>query len=304
MRYAVIGGAGFIGSYLTKQLLKNGHNVVVVDNLHSGKKENIDNFEKIEFHNIDIRNYQDMEKNLKNIDGIFHLAALTDVQESFEKPEEYHDVNVKGLENVFKIAKNNEIKVVFASSASVYGNVDKIPISEDTSKNPINPYGKTKLEGEKLAIEYAGKNLSVIGLRYFNVFGIGQNFTYAGVITKFLDRLKNKMPPIIFGDGSQTRDFIYIDDIVDANIQSMNSKTNSGFFNIGTGKATTILELSNLMIKLSDNNFEPIFEDALEGDIKKSVANIENTSKFLEWKAKTKLDYGLSIIISAQLSEQ
>jgi len=301
MRYAVIGGAGFIGSHLTKQLLKDGHDLVIIDNLHSGKKENIDNLEKIEFHNIDIRNYQDLEKNLKNIDGIFHLAALTDVQESFEKPEEYHDVNVKGLENVFKIAKNNEIKVIFASSASVYGDVDKIPISEDISKNPINPYGKTKLAGEKLATEYAGKNLSVIGLRYFNVFGIGQNFTYAGVITKFLDRLRNKMPPIIFGDGSQTRDFIYIDDIVDANIQSMNSKTKSGFFNIGTGNATTVLELSYLMIKLSGNSFEPIFEDTLEGDIQKSVANTENSSKFLDWESKTKLDDGLSIIMSTKL---
>jgi UDP-glucose 4-epimerase len=301
MRYAVTGGAGFIGSHLTKQLLKNGHNVIIIDNLHSGKKENIDNFEKIEFHNIDIRNYQDMEKNLKNIEGIFHLAALTDVQESFEKPEEYHDVNVKGLENVFKIAKNNKIKVVFASSASVYGNVNKIPISEDISKNPINPYGKTKLEGEKLATEYTKKNLSVIGLRYFNVFGIGQNVTYAGVITKFLDRLKNKMPPIIFGDGSQARDFIYINDIVDANIQSMNSKTNSGFFNVGTGKATTVLELSYLMTKLSGNNFEPIFENILKGDIQKSVANTENANKFLDWEAKIKLYDGLSTMMSGKL---
>ena len=105
MRYAITGGAGFIGSHLTKQLLKNGHNVIIIDNLHSGKKENIDNFEKIEFHNIDIRNYQDMEKNLKNIDGIFHLAALTDVQESFEKPEEYHDVNVKDQKMYLKLQK-------------------------------------------------------------------------------------------------------------------------------------------------------------------------------------------------------
>jgi nucleoside-diphosphate-sugar epimerase len=300
MRYAVTGGAGFIGSHLTKQLLKNDHKVIVIDNLHSGKKENIKNLKNVEFHNIDIRNYYDMEKNLKNVDGVFHQAALTDVQESFEKPEEYYDVNVKGLENVFKIAKSNEIKVVFASSASVYGNVNKMPISEEILKNPINPYGKTKLEGEKIAKEYNKNNLSAIGLRYFNVFGIGQNSTYAGVITKFLNRLKNKMPPIIFGNGTQTRDFIYIDDIVDANIQSMNSKINSGFFNIGTGKSTSMLELSNLMIKLSTNNFKPMFKEALRGDIKKSVANTTNTNKFLEWKAKTKLEDGLSTILSTK----
>jgi len=300
MRYAVTGGAGFIGSHLTKQLLKNDHKVIVIDNLHSGKKENIKNLKNVEFHNIDIRNYHYMEKNLKNVDGVFHQAALTDVQESFEKPEEYYDVNVKGLENVFKIAKSNEIKVVFASSASVYGNVNKMPISEEILKNPINPYGKTKLEGEKIAKEYNKNNLSAIGLRYFNVFGIGQNSTYAGVITKFLNRLKNKMPPIIFGNGTQTRDFIYIDDIVDANIQSMNSKINSGFFNIGTGKSTSMLELSNLMIKLSTNNFKPMFKEALRGDIKKSVANTANTNKFLEWKAKTKLEDGLSTILSTK----
>jgi nucleoside-diphosphate-sugar epimerase len=152
---------------------------------------------------------------------------------------------------------------------------------------------------KKIAEEYNKKNLSVIGLRYFN--GIGQNSTYAAVITKFLNRLKNKMLPIIFGNCTQTRDFIYIDDIVDVNIQSMNSKINSGFFNIATGKSTSMLELSNLVIKLSTNNFKPIFKEALEGDIKKSVANITNTNKFLEWKAKTKLEDGLSTILSTKL---
>jgi len=293
MRFAVIGGAGFIGSYLTKQLLKNGHYVLVIDNLHTGKKENLKSLVNMEFCNIDIRNYHGLEKVLKNLDGIFHEAALTDVQESFEKPEEYYDVNVNGTENIFKIAKNRDIKVVFASSASIYGNVDKMPITEDLPSNPINPYGKTKVEDEKLAREYSKKELSVIGLRYFNVFGIGQTLTYAGVIIKFLDRLKNKTPPIIFGDGKQRRDFIYIDDVVEANIQSMLSNTNSGFFNIGTEISTSILELANLMIKLSGNNFNPIFKKSLEGDIKKSIADTGKVKEFLGWKSKISLEEGL-----------
>jgi UDP-glucose 4-epimerase len=297
MRFAVIGGAGFIGSYLTKQLLKNGHYVLVIDNLHTGKKENLKNLENMEFYNIDIRNYLELQKVLKNIDGIFHEAALTNVQESFEKPEEYYDVNVNGTENIFKIANNCDIKVVFASSASIYGNVDKMLITEDTPSNPINPYGKTKVECEKLAKKYSKRGLPVIGLRYFNVFGIGQTLTYAGVITKFLTKLENKMPPIIFGDGKQIRDFIYVDDVIEANIQAMLSNTNLGFFNIGTGKSTSILELANIMIKLSGNNFNPIFKKSLQGDIRKSIADIVKINEFLGWKSKISLEEGLKKII-------
>lgn len=297
MRFAVIGGAGFIGSYLTKRLLKDDHCVLVIDNLHTGKKENLENLQNLEFHNIDIRNYEELDKVLKNLDGIFLEAALTVVQDSFENPEEYHDVNVTGTENIFKIAKNREIKVVYASSSSIYGNVDKIPIKENIPKNPINPYGKTKVEDEKLAEQYSKEGLSVIGLRYFNVYGIGQTITYAGVITKFLDRLKNKTAPIIFGDGEQVRDFIYIDDVIEANIQAMLSDIKTGFFNIGTGTVTSILELANLMIKLSNNNFNPIFEKALEGDVRMSMADITKAEEILGWKSKTKLEDGLSSIL-------
>jgi len=180
----------------------------------------------------------------------------------------------------------------------VYGNVEKIPITEDFPKNPINPYGKTKLEDEKLAEKYSKEGLSVIGLRYFNVFGIGQTITYAGVITKFLDRLKNKTPPIIFGDGKQVRDFVYIDDVIEANIQAMLSDIKVGFFNIGTSVSTSILELANIMIKLSNNNFEPIFDKSLEGDVRMSQADTAKTKNVLNWESKIKLEEGLSVILN------
>ena len=190
MRFVVTGGAGFVGSYLVKLLVKKGHNVVVIDNLHKGKKENLDEvLDKIEFLNIDIRDYDLMEKNMRDIDGVFHQAALTVVQDSFDKPKEYHDVNVVGTENIFKLAHKNNFKVVYASSSSVYGHKNNIPIKETESREPINPYGQTKLDDEYLVKKYSKMGVKIIGLRYFNIFGKGQTGSYAGVITKFLKNL-------------------------------------------------------------------------------------------------------------------
>ena len=156
MRFAVTGGAGFVGSHLVNHLIKHGHSVSVIDNLHSGKKENLsDILGQIEFHQEDIRNFEALKKNLKNVDGVFHQAALTVVQESFEKPLEYHEVNVLGTENILKLAKEYGFKVVFASSSSVYGHKEEMPIGENTEKKPINPYGKTKLQDEDLFKKYS-----------------------------------------------------------------------------------------------------------------------------------------------------
>ena len=151
MHFVVTGGAGFVGSHLVKLLLEEGHKITVIDNLHTGKKENLSEvIDKIQFLNLDIRDYDSMEKNMRNVDGVFHQAALTVVQDSLENPKEYHDVNVVGTENIFKIAAKNKFKVVFASSSSVYGNKQQTPISENAERIPINPYGKTKLEDELL----------------------------------------------------------------------------------------------------------------------------------------------------------
>ena len=156
MKFAVTGGAGFVGNNIVRLLVSKGYSVVVIDNLHTGKKENLDGiFEKIEFYQTDIRNYDEMEKILETVDGIFHEAALTIVQESFDKREEYFDVNVKGTENIFKIAKKFKKKVVYASSSSIYGDSKQIPIKENSDRNPINPYGQTKLDDEFLAEKYS-----------------------------------------------------------------------------------------------------------------------------------------------------
>ena len=293
MRFAVTGGAGFIGSYITKLLLEKNYDVLVIDNMHTGEKENLHDSDKLEFCQVDVRDYPLLENHLQDIDGIFHEAGLTLVPESFEKPEEYYDVNVNGTENIFKIARKIGVKVVYASSSSVYGKTEKIPIREDDPKNPINPYGKTKVEKDNLAEKYSKEECSIIGLRYFNVFGKGQTGTYAGVITKFLECLKNKKAPIIYGDGKQVRDFVSVEDVASANLQAMLSNTKNGFFNIGTGVPTTILELAGLMIKISNSNIKPIFEESRKGDVKLSQADLLNTQKYLDWHSEIKLEEGL-----------
>jgi len=298
MKFAVTGGAGFVGSNIVKLLVKENHDVLVIDNMHTGKKENLEEvLEKIEFYELDIRNTLELENKIKDVDGIFHEAALTIVQESFIMEEEYYDVNVKGTENIFKIAEKYGIKVVFASSSSVYGNTEKIPILENNERNPINPYGKTKLEDEFLAEKYSDKGVSIIGLRYFNIFGKGQTGSYAGVITKFVNQLKEKKSPKIFGDGSQIRDFIFVEDIAQANLSAMLSKINFGFFNIGTGKTTSILQLAKFLIKLYNLEIFPEFSDPLNGDVQKSQADIKKSQKLLNWTYKIEIEEGLEKMI-------
>ena len=295
MKFGITGGAGFVGSNIAKLLIKQGHDVIIVDNLHTGKKENISEIlDQVSFFNADIRDYKKIEKILNSVDGIFHEAALTIVQESFSKPKEYHDVNVVGTENILKIGKEFDLKVVFASSSSVYGNVKSIPITEKFPCHPINPYGQTKLDDEFLAKKYSEDGLKVIGLRYFNIYGRGQTGTYAGVITKFMNQLENHKSPIIFGDGKQLRDFIFVEDIAEANLAAMKSSIKNGFFNIGTGITTTIAELATLMTKLYDLELKPEYLPALKGDVKSSQADIQLSSNLLNWKFETNLEDGLS----------
>ncbi|MCV0411872.1 NAD-dependent epimerase/dehydratase family protein [Nitrosarchaeum sp.] len=293
MKFAVTGGAGFIGNNIVRQLLKQNHTPIVIDSLYRGKIERISSLD-LEFHKVDIRDFDQLRDILKNSDGIFHEAALTDVQESFTKQQEYIDVNVKGTENVFRIAKEFDLKVVYASSSSVYGNPKKIPIVENSERNPINPYGKTKLDGEFLAEKYSKDNVSIIGLRYFNVYGEGQTGSYAGVITKFLNRLKEKKSPIIFGTGTQLRDFIFVEDVALANIAAMQGNVNNGFFNIGTGITTSIEQLAKIMIELSGLKLEIQYENALDGDVQSSQADISLTESILKWKYSMELKNGLS----------
>jgi len=294
MKFVITGGAGFIGSHLVKFLSQKDHDISVIDNLVRGKLENLKSVEKeINFFKNDITDYAEIKNILKNADGVFHQAALTSVPESYIKKEEYQAVNIHGTENIFKIAQEFDIKVVYASSASVYGNTVTIPITEEHSRKPINPYGSTKLEAEYLAEKYSKSGTQVIGLRYFNVFGKGQNPNYAGVITKFQENIMTEKSPIIFGDGSQVRDFISVDDVCQANLAAMKSNEKSGFFNIGTGIVTSIKNLAELMIRLSGKSLKPEYSNLPEGDIKLSQADIHLAENNLSWRPKITLEDGL-----------
>jgi UDP-glucose 4-epimerase len=294
MKFVVTGGAGFIGSHLTRFLVNAGHFVTVIDNLYRGKTENLANvMDKLDFHKIDILDFASLKEIIKNTDGVFHQAALTSVVESFTQKEKYFQVNVEGTENIFKLANEFGIKVVYASSSSVYGNPHKVPISEDSQRKPINPYGVTKLEDEKLAEKYSKSGTKIIGLRYFNVYGPGQTADYAGVITKFYENIVKDKPPVVFGDGSQVRDFISVDDVSKANLLAMQSSFDFGFVNIGTGVATTISDLAKIMIKLSGKPLGVVYDKLPEGDVKASQANIELAKKVISWQPDTSLEDGL-----------
>ena len=290
MKILVTGGAGFIGSHIVEYLVQRGDSVTVVDNLNTGKIENLKSvFKKINFAQIDIRDFKVLKNLMENIDGIFHQAAMASVQDSFKIPEKFHDVNVNGTENIFKIAKEFGIKVVYASSSSVYGDTSILPTTESDEKRPINPYAKTKLEKDKLAEQYAKNGLKVIGLRYFNVFGPRQSKEYAGVIKLFLERIQQGLPPLVNGDGLQIRDFVYVDDAVNANILSMESDIDFEFFNIGTGTTISILDLANMIIKFSGLKIKPIHRSALPGDVRATQADITKVKTMLKWRPTTSI---------------
>ena len=299
MKILVTGGAGFIGSHITEYLVQRGDDVTVLDNLNTGRKENLAKInDKINFVNGDIRDYKLLEKLVSDTAGVFHEAALASVQDSFNMKDEYFDVNVNGTENIFKLAKEYGFKVVYASSSSVYGNPKKIPITENDDRKPINPYAQTKLDGEVLAKKYSEIGVRIIGLRYFNVFGPRQSKEYAGVIKLFLEKIKQKIPPKINGDGLQTRDFVHIDDVVMANILAMDSNIKHEFFNVGTGNSISILELANAIIRASSLSLEPIHGPELSGDVRATQADTTLIRKLLNWEPTIRLDDWVTKIIS------
>jgi len=300
VRYVVTGGAGFIGSNIVKKLVTRGDDVTVIDNLNTGNEDNLLTVRnKIDFVKDSIENIDLLEKETKNVDGVFHQAALASVQDSYSKPDEYHNVNVNGTENILKLAIKNNFKIVYASSSSVYGNPERIPIKEEDSKNPINPYAETKLKKEELAIKYSEMGVKVIGLRYFNVFGKGQSKEYAGVLKLFLERIRDKMPPKVNGDGTQFRDFVYVEDVADANIMSMDSEINHEFFNVGTNTSISILDLAKTVIKYSGLSIEPIFGPALKGDVQRTMADINLIKDKIGWIPTVTLEEWIKGIISA-----
>ena len=301
MKILVTGGAGFIGSHIVEYLVQRGDDVTILDNLHSGKMQNLSKINNdTNFVNGDIRDYELLERLAKDSDGVFHQAALVSVPQSFRMQDEYFDVNTNGTENILKLAKEYGFKVVYASSSSVYGNQKQVSIKESDNRSPTNPYAQTKLKAEFLAEKYSEIGVRVIGLRYFNVYGRRQSKEYAGVIKLFLERIQQKNAPKINGDGLQTRDFVYVEDVVKANILAMESNVKHQFFNVGMGYSISILDLANMVIDASGLSLKPIHDSQLPGDIRASQADLELINKLLKWKPITKLEDWLIEVISSK----
>ena len=287
--FVVTGGAGFIGCHLTKYLTDCGHNVKVIDICSNPTLNNLKNLKKIKFYPFDILQKEKLFDILKDTDGIFHEAGLISVKESEKNLKKYYDVNVKGTVNIFELAKKLKLKIVFASSASVYGEVENMPIKENHETKPSSFYGHTKLKCEKLAQKYVKEGTKIIGLRYFNVYGEGQSNKNAGVITNFLNRIKYNKNIYLDGTGYQTRDFIHVHDVVKSNFKAMTSCIDQGIFNIASGKSISIIKLAKMMINFSNSKSEIKYNNNDDFGLVYSVANVDLSNKKLGWKYEIEL---------------
>ena len=301
------GGAGFIGSNIAAALVKhpNVDKVIVFDNLSTGYEENISSLftnSKFIFIKGDTRNFNSCLEASKGVDVICHQAALGSVPRSVSDPLTSHDVNSSGTLNVFYAAKENNIrKVIFASSSSVYGDNPALPKKEENKGNPLSPYAVTKQTNELYAGAFSKVyDFNYMGLRYFNVFGPNQSpeGTYAAVIPLFILNTINNKPSVIHGDGSQSRDFTYVDNVVQANMNAIFSDKKEAWnnlYNIAYGGRATVLELYTKIMNAAGKKIDPVFAPSRSGDIPHSLANISKAQKNLSYNPSVSLDDGLKL---------
>ena len=301
-KIVVTGGSGFIGSNLTRALAGENH-VIVVDDLSTGRLENIQDLvdsKSIIFVKGSITDLDLLQKNFKNVDYIFHEAAIPSVPRSIKDPISSNYANINGTLNVLVAARDNGVKkVVYASSSSVYGDTPTLPKVEDMKPSPLSPYAVSKLAGEYYCQIFTEiYNLPTTSLRYFNVYGPRQDPSseYSAVIPKFVTSVLNNKSPIIYGDGNQTRDFTFVEDVINANILAAES-TVSGIFNIAGGKRISLNDLAKSIIKIGGKDLDPIYADPRPGDIMHSLADISKAKEKIKYEPKFNLIDGLKEII-------
>jgi UDP-glucose 4-epimerase len=291
IKILVTGAAGFIGSHIVDKYVELGHEIVVIDNLSSGNKQNIN--PKVKFYETDITDLEKIRKIIldEKPDIINHHAAQISVTKSIQEPELDFKVNVEAFENIINTAKQaNTKKIIFPSSAAVYGDTKELPTKEDTKKEPMSPYAENKLKAEQLLIN---SNINFTILRYSNVYGPRQSVEgEAGVVAIFCNKLLKQQTPTIFGDGKQLRDFIFVKDIAEANILVLDNGDNK-IMNISTGKGNTINELFNILKEISEFENEPNYENPRKGDILKSYLDNTKAKEILDWKPETDFKQGL-----------
>jgi len=300
-RVLVTGGGGFIGSNLTEALLKQGHRVRVLDDFSTGKRENLvfdQPYPSLEIIEGDIRDFNLCQKATENIEYVFHQAALPSVQRSVEDPLTSHAVNAGGTLNILLAAKEAGVRrLIYASSSSVYGDTPTLPKTEEMPPHPLSPYALQKYIGERygqLFFELYG--LETVSLRYFNIFGPKQDplSIYSAVIPRFIDALLGGHPPIIFGDGEQSRDLTYVENVVQANLLSMSAEHLGGeVINIACGKRTSLNQLLNILQEIIGSKVSPLYEEPRKGDVKHSLADIRKGKRFLNYEPKIEIEAGL-----------
>jgi len=302
-RFLVTGGAGFIGSHIVENLVRENHFVRVLDNFSSGRRQNLDRVMKeIELMEADIRSADACIKATQGIDFVLHQAALRSVPKSFEYPKEYNETNINGTLNMLEASKKNEVKrFVFASSSSVYGDTGRFPEREDFAPRPISPYALTKLAGEyycKIFSHHYG--LDTVSLRYFNVFGPRQSLDneYAVVIPKFIACMLKDEPAPIYGNGRQSRDFTYVDNVVEANILATQKTNSKGeVFNIAGGKDYSILELVKILNKIMKKDISLKFLNPRPGDVFRTLSDLSKSKKILGFRPKIDFLEGLNLTV-------
>jgi UDP-glucose 4-epimerase len=305
-QYLVTGGAGFIGSHIVRALVEKGESVRVLDNFSTGKQENLEDLQKtkngsgVEILNGDLRDKLEVEQAVRGVDVIFHEAAFVSVPESMGNPQECFDVNINGTITLFEAARKASVRrVVIASSAAVYGDSDALPLKEETAPRPLSPYALSKRVNEMLAELYTQSfRLQVCALRYFNVYGPRQrpDSMYAAAIPIFIKCLREKRTVTIFGDGGQTRDLIFVGDVVRANLIASEHPSAAGqIFNICTGKETRILDLLEVLNKLFPNHPKPVFSEPRAGDIYKSYGEPSKAQKIIGFTPEISLVAGLKV---------
>jgi len=296
----VTGGTGFVGRYLIKSLIEKNHNVTIFDNLSNSSEMNIKSLlDKVKFVKGDITNYDDISNSIIGSEVVIHLASKINVQESFANPNLTKRVNVDGTKNLLEACKENQItKIIVASSAAVYGdcNDSKTYLSENSNTNPTSPYGETKLEMEQTVKSFSEQHdINTAILRFFNIYGVGQTPEYAGVITKFLQKIQENKPLEIYGDGLQTRDFVSIQDVVDSiydTITNIEGKRGN-IYNIASGKSISINDLAKLMVSISEKDLNILHSTPKKGDIRFSQADISLVEKDLGYQPKIDLKDGI-----------
>jgi nucleoside-diphosphate-sugar epimerase len=299
--YLVTGGAGFIGSHITEKCLLNGHNVRVLDNLSTGRKQNLDALKgDIEFIEGDIRNMDDLRKAMSGIDMVFHQAALPSVPRSIEEPRACHESNITGTLNVLLAARRAGVKrVIYAGSSSAYGDTRILPKKEDMTPSPLSPYALAKLTGEYYCQVFSSVyQLETITLRYFNVFGPRQNpeSQYAAVIPKFIQAVQENKSPVVYGDGEQTRDVTYVGNVAAANILAAQAEKTSGeVVNVATHTQISLNQLLTTIEELRGRTVQPRYEPPRPGDVRHSFADISRARQFLGYEPAIGFEEGLRL---------